>query len=412
MKKIILLLVIIAIFQSCTVLTRCIKYYDADITDHKIFPYTEVETGNNMYHFKNANKSLFDKQIVEKKDSIEYTLDKYLQTTSTTAFVVIKNDSVLFEKYYNGYKRSDISTLFSVSKSITSLLIGIALDQRFIKSVHDPVTKYVPEFREQDPMFEKLTIENLLNMRSGIKFSESYSNPFAGMAKLYYGTNQIGKIKRMKFECEPGSKHEYQSVSTAILGIVLEKATGMKMGKYLEKNIWIPMGMENKASWSLDDKRHQSTKAYSGLNATAIDLAKIGRLYLNKGKWNGKQIISEQWVKKSSIPNIENDGYNYQWYSFRANAVANGKRFFKDTITLKKTLKKLMDRYKYNYIWENDNLKGDRFGLQIYTGQYYALGIMRQVLYIDPVKNLIMVRIGARGDMEYSAFMYKLGTML
>jgi len=413
MKKLIILIVSIVIFQSCTVLTRCVKYYEADITDHEIFPYEEINTGNNKFHFKDGDKSLFEKQIVENKDSIDYTLDEYLKTGQTTAFLVIKNDSVLFEKYYKGYERSDISTFFSVSKSVTSLLVGIAVDEGAIKSVKDPVTDYIPELKDGDSMFKKLTIEHLLNMRSGIDFDESYSNPFSGMATLYYGTNQLAKIKRKGFKCAPGTKHEYQSVSTAILGIILERATGKKMAKYLEEKVWIPMGMENRATWSVDDKRHRSPKAYSGLNATAIDLAKIGRLYLNKGNWNGKQILSEDWVKKSFTPNVANDGYQYQWYSFQAHAAdTSGNKFFQDSLTAVQKCKPLINEYKYYYTWENSDREKDKIGVKIYTGQYYALGLLKQILYIDPSKNLIIVRLGEGANFEYTDFMYKIGAMI
>jgi CubicO group peptidase (beta-lactamase class C family) len=286
-------------------------------------------------------------------------LDEYLQTTSTVAFLVIRNDSILFEKYYHGYYRERLANVFSVSKSVTSLLAGIAVEEGYIESVNDPVTKYVPELLESDPMFQQLTIEHLLNMRSGLKFDESYSNPLSDMAKLYYGDDQLGQIKKLKFAYEPGTYHDYQSVTTAVLGIVLERAIGQEWGKYLEEKVWIPVGMENKATWNLDDKKHRSAKAYQGLNITAIDLAKIGRLYMNGGKRDEKQIVDSAWVAKSTTPNVENDYYQYQWYS---DSTSNA---------------------------------------------FYASGLRHQRLYVDPDKQIIIVRIGKEPDIEPLPLIHK-----
>lgn len=386
-------------------MTRSIKYFKADIDDYKIFPYTEIKTGNNPFDFESDNKEVLKDFIVNSKDSSSLKLDEYLAETSTTAFLVIRNDSILFEKYYNGYDRAQISTLFSVSKSVTSLLVGLAVDDGYISSIKDPVTKYIPELADCDPKFKQLTIENLLNMRSGLKFKETYSTPFSKLTRLYYGTNQLGKIKRMRFECEPGTKHNYQSVTTAILGIVVENATGKELGKYLEEKIWIPLGMENNATWSLDDKKHRSAKSFCGLNATAIDLAKIGRLYLNKGSWEGKQIISSQWIEKSTTPDKKNDGYQYQWYNFSFMGTFHGQKYFPDSISVATKMDKL-DFEDYQIL--QDKSQDNQWWADIYTSNFFALGIMQQVLYVNPEKNIIIVRLGKDGDFDFLPFMYKM----
>jgi CubicO group peptidase (beta-lactamase class C family) len=331
------------------------------------------------------------------------SLDEFLQKTSTVAFLVIRNDSVLFEKYYNGYNRSQIATVFSVSKSITSLLVGLAVDDGYIESVDDPVTKYIPELLDADPHFQKLTVEHLLNMRSGIKYDESYSNPFSAMAKLYYGNNQLGQIKKMKFAHEPGTVHSYQSVSTALLGIIVEKTTGKELGKYLEEKIGIPLGFENKATWSLDDKKHRSTKAYQGLNITAIDLAKIGRLYLNGGNWNGKQIIDSAWITKSTTPDVKNDGYQYQWQSGN---IGYGNNYYPDSVSAKNVADKLKNQ-KYYKIWQ-DKRRNNQWGISIYLNAFCAIGINGQTLYVDPDKKIIIVRLGKSEDLNYHPIIYNL----
>ena len=267
-------------------------------------------------------------------------------------------------------------------------------------------------------------------MRTGIKFDENYGfNPFSKIARLYYGTNQLAQIKKLKFECEPGTKYEYQSISTTILGIIVEKATQQNFAKYFEYKVWMPLGMENTAKWSLDDKKHKSVKVFGGLSITAIDLAKIGRLYLNGGKFNGKQIVSQKWVKETLTPNIENNGYQNQWYSFSGNGVDSaGNKYFTDSITVQKVWKeRYANKYQYydiSLIKKSDltrkkqkkywNLDIDKYwNLSLYTNQYYALGIMKQILFIDPEKNTIIVRLGDGSDFDnYLGLMYKVNKEL
>ena len=185
---------------SCTLLYREVVYFQADITDHKIFPHDSIRMGEQIFRFNEDPQSdLTGLQFEMKKDSV-VNLNDILKETRTTAFLVIRNDSVLFENYYHGYDRSRISTFFSVSKSVTSLLVGIAIDEGYIKNANDPVTKYIPELKKRDPLFQKLTIKHLLDMRSGLHYNESYGSPFSHMARLYYATNQLGLLKTMNRE--------------------------------------------------------------------------------------------------------------------------------------------------------------------------------------------------------------------
>ncbi len=296
MKRLFYLIPFLLLLNACTILTREAIYRDADIDDYKIFPSYKFKENVQKYTFYAKQPSILDTMLFENVKGEKQNLSELLLGTKTRQFIVIQNDSILFEWNCKACKRSDYSTLFSTSKSITSLLTGIAIDEGLIENVNDTITKYLPELLDKAPEYKELTIKQLLNMRGGLKFNESYSHPLAGMARLYYGRHQWGKLKRMKFAHKPGTWHEYQSAQTALLGIVVEKVTGENLGKYFEEKVWQPLQMVNKGSWSLDDKRHRSAKAYCGLNLSAIDLAKIGRLYLNKGKFKGKQIVSEDWI--------------------------------------------------------------------------------------------------------------------
>jgi len=430
MKKFLLLLILFSAVTSCTFVYRAVRYGEEGIDDYKVFPAYNLKENPVKFHFKTKENSYIDSiDINWKYNNVKYHhLDSLLQNTSTRAFVIIQNDSVLFEKYFNGYNRDDISMVFSVSKSVTSLLVGIAVDEGYISNVNDPVTKYIPELRSADPMFKKLTIKDLLNMRSGLKFKETYAfNPFSKIAHLYYGTNQLAKIKRMHFECEPGTKHEYQSVSTAILGLVIEKATHQNLAKYFNDKVWKPLEMENTAKWSLDDKKDQSAKAYCGLSISAIDLAKIGQLYLNGGKFNGKQIVSKDWIKKTLTPNIRNNGYQYQWYSYGVNASdTSGKIYFDDSITAQKLWEKYYAKrfpyyeivkiekkgFKRKYWKKYLNFDTVKWKLVVFPGQYYALGLFGQVLFLDPKKHTIFVRLGDYREIDYKWLIYKINKAL
>lgn len=415
-RKLLFLAILSIIIQSCTCIYREIRYGQPGPDAYKIFPTDTIKPGGAIFHFKEGNKAILSgpiltnddvKQIRTLHDSVPFTLDYFLNTTATTAFIVIRNDSILFERYYRGYDRAKISAIFSVSKSFTSLLVGLAVDDGSISSVQDPITKYIPELKGRDPKFDRLTLENLLNMRAGLKFTESYSNPFGQMARHYYGGNQPGKIKKLKFKSEPGKKFEYQSVSTALLGIAVENATGMPLANYLQEKIWIPLGMENGASWSLDDKRHRTAKAFGGLNATAIDLAKIGRLYLQHGNWEGQQIVSEEWVKKSTVPDGRHNGYQYQWRFI----TSIFKETYPDSLSALAAWNSPDNKHSKCIfkIWKDASVQNS-WRIWYVHPYFYAYGFDGQVLGVCPEKNLIMVRFG-EGD-DFQLFMFLLSAKL
>ncbi|WP_020566655.1 serine hydrolase domain-containing protein [Neolewinella persica] len=399
MFKYLLSLLTLLLCTSCHI-GRFFVYNFANITDHKIFPYTEVGTGDDVFSFPVSDRDpLSSVTLTVKGEKVPLTqwLD---EGTSTTAFLVVKSDSIVYEQYFDGYQANDISTIFSVSKSVTSLLTGIAVDEGLIADVNDPVTKYIPELLDGDPRFQRLTIRHLLDMRSGLDYKESYSNPFADMAKLYYGTNQLKQLSKLGFNHEPGTYHQYQSGTTALLGIVVERATGMDLGQYLEAKVWKPMGMEFPATWSLDDKRHRSAKGYSGLNTTARDLAKIGKLYADGGKWRGKQIVSAEWVRQSTTPNMANDGYQFQWYSVTDTYEdeAGETNYFPDSLAAI-TAGRDLD-FGESYARRSQKHPG-KWYLESSNGAFYAQGILNQFIYVDPTKDLVIVRQGKKWDEGY-----------
>jgi CubicO group peptidase (beta-lactamase class C family) len=237
-----------------------------------------------------------------------------------------------------------------MAKSVTSILIGSAIDEGLIKSVDEPITNYIPELAKNG--FNKVTIKHLLQMTSGIKFNESYVNPFGDAASFYYGLNLRKEIGKMKLKTEPGKQFDYVSGNTQLLGLVLERSLKDKtITQFLQEKIWTPLGMEYDASWSIDRKKNGLEKTFCCLNARARDFAKIGRLYKNKGNWNGKQIVSQRWVEESTRLDTSEGSVNF-----------------------------------YQYQW----------WLPTPNEDFMAEGILGQFVYVNPTKDLIIVRLGKK----------------
>ncbi len=239
----------------------------------------------------------------EAQRCVNMTFEEAIKDASKTQGVlIIHNDSIVYEKYWGDFSANRLATIFSVSKSITSLLCGIAVDEGYIESIDDPVTKYLPELKKKDPRWERLTIRHLLNMESGLDFDDEYEfnikelKTVNAIARLNYGHNIMGQIKGLKFRCEPGTDFRYESMTTAILGVVIERATGIHYADYLSEKVWKPLQMESVALINIDSRKHHVAHAFGGITCTLKDLAKIGRLYLNLGVWDGKRIVSEEWI--------------------------------------------------------------------------------------------------------------------
>lgn len=342
MKKVCLLLLII-LCSSCKV-GRFVYYNFADIDDYKIFPArTILKDSTNTFTFKTRT----DKKLEIQMKNGE-TFDNYLASNETVAFLIIHNDTIKYENYFNDYAQESIVASFSMAKSVTSMLIGCAIEDKFIDGVNDPVTKYIPELKENG--FDNVTLEHLLQMTSGLDFNESYYNPFGHAATFYYGRQLEKASLKLKLKTTPGTVTDYVSGSTQLLGIVLARALKAKtVSQYLQEKIWQPLGMEYDATWSIDKEENGIEKTFCCLNARARDFAKIGRLYLHKGNWNGTQIVPSYWVEQSTkLDNTNGSDYNYQ------------------------------------YQWWIPNK----------TGDYVAKGILGQFIFVSPSANLIIVRLG------------------
>ncbi len=339
-----LLMIIASMSLTSCQLGRFVFYNFADIKDHKKFQSRPLTANTSAYNFQTTNSGKAPREI----NGIPF--EKYLEDKKTVAFLIIKNDTIQYEKYFDGYDKQSIVPSFSMAKAVTSILIGCAIDDGFIKSVDEPVTNYIPELEKNG--FGKVTIKHLLQMTSGIKFNESYVNPFGDAASFYYGLNLRKKTGKIKLKSEPGKKFDYVSGNTQLLGLVLERSLkGKTITSYLQEKLWTPLGMEYDASWSIDREKNGMEKTFCCLNARARDFAKIGRLYKNKGNWNGNQIVSQKWVEESTkLDTSEGSAsfYQYQWW------------------------------------------------LPTPNEDFMAEGILGQFVYVNPNKDLIIVRLGKK----------------
>ena len=348
------LLVVLALTATSCKVGRFVYYNFANITDYKIFPSrTAAVNTASVYHYPASAKPKFPKTLQLGNKDIAF--DDFLAQHKTVAFLVIKNDSLHYEKYFSGYNEASLVASFSMAKSLTSILIGCALEDGLIKSVEEPVVSYIPELKNEG--MDKVTIKHLLQMTSGIKFNESYINPFGDAATYYYGTNIKKAIYKRKLINQPGTTFSYSSGDTQMLGLVLERALkGKTITAYLEEKIWKPLGMEYDATWSMDREKDGIEKTFGSINARARDFAKLGSLYLHNGSWNGKQIVSKEWVALSTTADLTEGGVPY---------------------------------YKYQW-WLQAN------------GSYMAQGILGQYVYVCPAKNLVIVRLGKDyGNVEW-----------
>jgi CubicO group peptidase (beta-lactamase class C family) len=344
-----LLLIIIvfsgyAFISGKTWMFKEIAYNFADIDDYKIFSNNRVPVGTPQPWNASIN---FNKPVLT--DSLKGLLER-IQSIGLT---VIKNDSLLFEKFWDGYGDTSYSGSFSIAKSITSLLIGVALKEGKIKSLEEPVGNYLPEFSTGDKT--KVRIIDLLTMSSGTNWDESYANPFSVTAELYYSNDVYKTATGVKMIRQPGTYHSYKSGDTQLLGLVLEKATGKSLSVYASEKLWQPMGAEHPALWSTD-RDGGNEKAYCCFNSNTRDFARIGKLMLDSGRWNGNEIITPayygQSIKPCMIPDNSGQPCNY-----------------------------------YGLQW---------WLVPYEPGVFYARGILGQYIIVMPAQHIIIVRLGKR----------------
>jgi len=215
------------------------------------------------------------------------------------AFVIAKDSMLLHEEYWDGYNQESLTNPFSATKSIVGILTGIAVDKGFISSIDDKVVKYLPEFNHDGN--DAVTIRDLLVMASGSSWNEEYSGLFTPTTAAYYGKDINKLMEQQQIIDKPGEKYRYQSGNSQLLAMIVSQSSGMTLSEFASKYFWTPVQAENNALWCLDHKDGME-KAYCCFNTNATDLARLGQLVLNDGRWNDYQVVSKQWLDQSLAP--------------------------------------------------------------------------------------------------------------
>ncbi len=362
---IVLILAAALLFYPAEYVFRALAWQESDAFDWQKFPAHPLNAAPQIYNFDTAP----DPGVAElfKKLSGADDWDRYLEAHNTQALIVIQDGEIRYENYFNDTQRDSIVTSFSVAKSFTSALIGRAVDDGYIRDVHEPITVYLPELLERDPRFKDITIHHLLLMASGLEYQEFRPLLFNSddILTTYYPDQRRLALENTRFIDPPGQYFHYNKYHPQLLRMIIERATGMTVTSYLQISFWDALGMEYGGSWSTDSRASDFEKMETGVNARAIDFAKFGVLYLNGGEWQGEQVISKAWVEKSTRPFIPENIPNYYPEGFQS---GTGQRY-------------------YNAMW---------WGYMRENGSYdfTAAGDKGQYIYVSPQKNLVIVRNG------------------
>ena len=270
-------------------------------------------------------------------------LDSLNEALETAAFLLIKNDSIWFEKYYNGYDKKSRTNSFSMAKSVVTILMFKAIQDGYLKNTEQPVADFFPQFDSS------LKLGDLSSMASGLNWNENYYNPFASTARAYFDENIREQVLELEVVEKPGKEFKYLSGNTQLLAMVIEKATGKTLSGYLSESFWQPMGMNDEALWQLDSESSGMEKAYCCISSNARNFAKFGKLLINNGEWNDRQLLDSAFVATASQPRFEETPY-----------------------------------YGYGF-WLSDYKNKDI---------YYMRGVLGQYVIIIPEDDLIIVRLG------------------
>lgn len=299
-------------------------------------------------------------QWAKAKDYNRYRLpeedEAYLDSLHTVSFLVIRKDSILFESYRDGWNDTLTSNLYSATKTIVGLLVGVALDEGKIHSLDDKVSRYIPIYNKG--MQADVTLRNLLTMSGGMAWDEAYASLFSVTTHGYYGNDLYELVTGLEVENRPGVRFSYRSGETQLLAFALEAATGETLSRYAEEKLWKPMQAERDAYWLLD-KEGGDEKAFCCFHTTARDVARFGRLMLHRGEWNGKRLVSRKYMEEMLRP----------------------ASYLKDQ-------------------WGGDSLS--YYGMQVWLMRHRGeivpcmRGMLGQYIYVLPAEDAVVVRLGRK----------------
>jgi len=361
-----LLLASFSPIASLTYLRRFVFWSPSGVEDWWRFPSRTIAAAEAPFHYpedaeaaERLAPALREVTFLQDGAARTVALDPLLAETGTTAFIVIKDGAVVRETYLNGHQRDSVCRTFSVSKSFTSALVGVALAEGRIHDLDDPMVRYLPELRGRG--YDGITIRHLLLMAGGFRFSGGRF-PWKDSPLLYWHPD----IRRLILDgpplvAAPGERFGYSDYSSAVVGVILERVAGTSISRYFEDRLWKRLGAEYDAIWSLDHETTGLEATASGLNGRAIDLVKLGTLYLEGGAWAGAQVLPSAWVAASVTPlPAELPGHSDQ---------------------------EVRERVFYKFGWWGHTM-GDG------STCFYAHGYRGQLIYVCPAKRLVLARFG------------------
>lgn len=315
----------------------------------KIYPTATVKAGGKVFPLAPVAGKAFDVSFTDKGRTLN--IDGFMEANNVAGLLIIRDGKILTEKYRLGLTPKGHWASFSMAKSVTSTLVGAAIKDGYIKSVNDPITRYIP--RLKGSAYDGVTVRHLLTMSTGVRWNEDYTDPQSDASRLkafdeadskFDVVDYMSKLPRVS---EPGTRFQYRTGDSHLLGIAVANATGRPLSTYLSEKIWKPFGMEADAYWVTSKK---VVLGGSYLNASLRDFGRFGLFALNGGKAAGKDVLPANWMKDASSPVFPSGtpgaSYGYQWW-----------------------------------------VSGD--------GSYRAVGIFGQTIRIDPKKKLVMVILSA-----------------
>jgi CubicO group peptidase (beta-lactamase class C family) len=285
-----------------TYVWRTLTLGDSDVDDQFRFPKRAIRAAPGAADIPLA----LDPERVRKAFSSSMPgqdLETWLAANTTQGFVVLRRGRVIYEGYFNGHRRDDTATSFSVAKSVLATLVDLAVADGRIASIDLPVTTWLPELHQRDPRFEQVSLRHLLNMNAGLRYTE-YPFPTSDGAKTYYWPDlRALALNGAQVVQPPGRTWLYNNYHPLLVGLVLERTTGMPVATYLEQRLWQPAGMAAAASWSLDSEASGFEKLESGINARTLDFARFGQLFLDEGvALDGRRVVSAAAVRAATSP--------------------------------------------------------------------------------------------------------------
>lgn len=291
---------------------------------HELFPSSHLTPSPTPHRFAEGTPIALPESFVF--DNASHDTEPFLEATGTTALIAIHDGTIRYERYETTGGQAVPWLSMSVAKSFVATLIGMAVDDGSIRSIEDPIDTYVPEVLGS--AYEGVRIKDLLQMSSGAAWNEDYSDPDSDVGRLgraFRGEGTLADlVAGIEPEVEPGTLNRYNSAETQALGFLVRRATGQSLTSYMQSKLWDPLGMNHDAHWVVDPDNVEM--AFGGLNATALDYARLGELHRLDGNWQGQQLVSSAWVRAATtpdaphvMPNRPDDpdyglGYGYQWW--------------------------------------------------------------------------------------------------